>query len=350
MDNQTFYSSAAALSAAGLPLHRELEAVEKIYPVKINSYCLKQINPALGSADPFYRQFLPDMAELEDQDSDFDPLAEAEQMPVPRLIHRFTDRAVLLATFKCAVRCRFCFRKRTWRAGVADDDISDDELKEITRYLQKTPEIREILISGGDPVLLGVERMQKIICELKKAENIEIIRVATRLPVTAPYLFSCEMIDMLAAIDGVWLATHFNHPAELTVESTGLLRKIVASGIPVINQSVLLKGVNDDCKILEKLFRELVKLRVKPHYLFHVDPVRGVRHFATGIECGLEILRHFRKDLSSLATPTFAIDLPEGGGKVALQPEYRDSMGRFPDIHNRHYIEYQEHLPGAKAK
>lgn len=350
MADRTYYSSAAALQAAGLPLRSELDAVEKLYPVKINSYCLKQIDPALGCDDPFYRQFLPDPAELLDENSDFDPLAEAEQMPVPRLIQRFTDRAVLLATFKCAVRCRFCFRKRTWRAGAEDKDISDAELQAVVDFLKKTPEIREILISGGDPVLLGTDRIREIITKLKKAENIEIIRIATRLPVTAPHLFTDEMIGLLANIDGLWLATHFNHPAELTVESTALLKKIVACGIPVINQSVLLKGVNDDHKILEKLFRELVKLRVKPHYLFHVDPVRGVRHFATGIECGLEILRHFRKNLSSLATPTFAIDLPGGGGKVALQPEYRDSKGRFPDIHNRNYIEYQEHLPQGKAK
>ena len=342
MSEKIFYSSADALRAAGLPARPELEDVEKLYPVKINSYCLKQINPALGSNDPFYRQFLPDPEELADPDSSFDPLSEAEQMPVAKLIHRFPDRVVLLATFQCAVRCRFCFRKRTWCCGSSDTDLSDRELNMAVDYLRRTPTVREVLISGGDPLLLPFERLQKIVSAIAALENIEIIRVATRLPVTDPAAVDDKTIDFLAKTHGVWMATHFNHPAELTPESTALLRKIVASGIPVINQSVLLKGVNDHAGILEELFRKLVSLRVKPHYLFHVDPVRGVRHFAPGIECGLDIMRHFRRNLSSLAVPTFAIDLPEGGGKVALQPDYRDEYGRFPDIHNCRYIAYPD--------
>ena len=342
MQEKFFYSSADALRAAGLPARPELADVEKLYPVKINSYCLKQINPELGENDPFYRQFLPDPEELADLDSSFDPLAEVEQMPVNKLIHRFPDRVVLLATFQCAVRCRFCFRKRTWCSGRTESDLSDQELEMAVDYLRRTPGVREVLISGGDPLLLPLERLQKIVSVIAALENIDIIRVATRLPVTSPHSIDDQTINFLAKIEGLWLATHFNHPAELTAEATALLRKITAAGIPVINQSVLLKGVNDNAETLEKLFRKLVSLRVKPHYLFHVDPVRGVRHFATGIECGLEIMRHFRSNLSSLAVPTFAIDLPEGGGKVALQPDYRDEQGRFPDIHNRRYIAYPE--------
>ncbi len=352
MDEKVFYSSADALRAAGLELHPEYQAVEALYPVKINDYCLKHIDPALGENDPFYRQFLPDMQELADVESSCDPLAEAEQMPVPRLIHRFTDRVVLLATFRCAVRCRFCFRKRTWTRGADMHDITDEELESIVAYLQKNVQVKEILISGGDPLLLELDRIKKIVSALQRAENIEIIRIASRLPVTAPHLISDDKIAYLSTVDGLWLATHFNHPAELTAEAENVLKKFVRSGIPVINQSVLLKGVNDDPRVLEKLFRRLVALRVKPHYLFHVDPVRGVRHFATGIERGLEILRYFRAHLSSLAVPTFAIDLPGGGGKVALQPEYRDSAGRFPDIANRRYITYCETIPadGDAAK
>lgn len=352
MDGKVFYNSADALRAAGLDVHPEYQAVEALYPVRINDYCLKQIDPALGERDPFYRQFLPDMQELADAESSCDPLAEEEQMPVSRLIHRFTDRAVLLATFRCAVRCRFCFRKRTWTHGAEMHDITDGELDEIIAYLRKNPQVREILVSGGDPLLLELDRIKKIVSSLKSVESIEIIRIASRLPVTAPHEVDDEKIAYLSGVDGLWLATHFNHPAELTEEAEAVLKKFVRSGIPVINQSVLLKGVNDDPVVLEKLFRRLVALRVKPHYLFHVDPVRGVRHFATGIERGLEILRYFRAHLSSLAVPTFAIDLPGGGGKVALQPEYRDAEGRFPDIYNQRYIAYRETIPaeGEAAK
>ena len=352
MSSSKYYSSAEALRAAGLPAHPEYAAVEALYPVQINDYCLKHIDPALGENDPFYRQFLPDMAELCDVDSSFDPLAEENQMPVSRLIHRFRDRVVLLATFRCAARCRFCFRKRIWRSGAVQEDISDEALADAVAYLRDNPQIKEVLISGGDPLLLGEKRLTQIVSALKTVPDIEIIRMASRLPVVDPEAVTPELIGFMASVDGLWLATHFNHPAELTPEAENLLRRIVASGIPVINQSVLLKGVNDDPLILEKLFRRLVSLRVKPHYLFHVDPVRGVRHFATGIERGLEILRYFRANLSSLAVPTFAIDLPEGGGKVALQPEYRDEQGRFPDIYDRNYISYCDVMPesGAAAK
>ena len=316
--------------------------IEKRYPVLVNDYYLGLIDSSREDMenDPIWRQCLPVNAELQDESSDFDPLAEEAQMAVPRLIHRYRDRAVLLATGRCAVRCRFCFRKRTWADGNELADISNVELAEACAYLRAAPEVSEVLVSGGDPLMLPCGNLRFILDELSSIESISVLRLGTRVPVTLPALVTAETIEMLAGYPGLWLMTHFNHPRELTAESIALCRKLVKAGIPVLNQTVLLKGVNDDAGILERLFRQLIAIKVKPHYLFHVDPVRGVRHFATGINKGLEILAEFRSTLSSLAVPTFAIDLPEGGGKVALQPEYCCD-GKYPSVIDEHLIDYR---------
>lgn len=338
-DQKIFLSANEACQTAGLPVSQGTEQVEKLYPTLVNSYYLSLTDPALGENDPIRKQWHPDLQELEDADSSTDPQAESEYSPVERVIHRYRDRIVLLVTGKCAMRCRFCFRKRTWTTGNYLADITDEQLENAVSYLKKHPEIKEILISGGDPLMLPVERLKTILDTVTAVPDIEIIRVASRLPAVMPGAISQEKIALLSQYPCIWLATHFNHPKELTEEAKDLCRRFVSSGIPVINQTVLLKGVNDNAEILEELFRGLVKLKVKPHYLFHVDPVRGVRHFATGIEKGLDILHTFRSRLSSLAVPTFAIDLPEGGGKIALQPEYRKD-GLFPDIQEKKWIEY----------
>ena len=315
--------------------------VEKKYPLLVSDYYLNLIdtNEKNIENDPIWRQCMPLNDELKDEDSDLDPLAEEIQMAVPRLIHRYPDRAVLLTTGKCATRCRFCFRKRTWADGNELSDISKAELAEVCAYLRATPTISEVLISGGDPLMLSCEKLQFILDELSSIESVSILRIGSRVPVTLPALISSETIKMLASYPGLWLMTHFNHPRELTNESITLCQEIIKAGIPILNQTVLLKGVNDDSETLENLFRKLIAIKVKPHYLYHVDPVRGVRHFATGIEKGLEILTQFRSKLSSIAVPTFAIDLPEGGGKVALQAQYC-SNDKYPSIIDGHLIEY----------
>ncbi len=315
--------------------------VEKKYPLLISDYYLALID-GFGKDmenDPIWRQCMPSADELKDESSDLDPLAEEAQMAVPRLIHRYPDRVVLLATGKCATRCRFCFRKRTWTNGRELSDISKAELAEVCAYLQATPTVSEVLVSGGDPLMLSCENLRFILDELSSIKSISVLRLGTRVPVTLPGLVSPETIKMLAAYPGLWLMTHFNHPRELTAESIALCGEFVKAGIPVLNQTVLLKGVNDDADILKRLFRQLIAIKVKPHYLFHVDPVRGVRHFATGVDKGLEILAEFRSSLSSLAVPVFAIDLPGGGGKVALQPEYCCD-GKYPSVIDGHLIEY----------
>ncbi len=343
-----FNSCAEAMEFLQLDMPQELAAVEAVYPVYLNEYYLSLIDRKNFANDPIALQAFPHTDELLDNESSFDPLAEEEQMPTAKLIHRFRDRVVVLTTGACAMRCRFCFRKREWVTGNHLPPLNDDELKNITEYLQSHPEIREVLLSGGDPLMLPFERLLEIVCAIKSVPSIDIIRIGTRIPVVYPQRITREFAEVLGGIDGLWIATHFNHPREVTSQAMTACRLFTTAGVPVINQTVLLKKVNDSAEILEELFRKLVANRIKPHYLFHVDPVRGVRHFATGIECGLAILRTFRSRLSSLAVPTFAIDLPQGGGKVALQPDYRCN-GKYPDIHDQKLIEYETSLPESSG-
>lgn len=345
-----FYNSCSeAMESLGMVMPPEFHAVEKVYPVYLNSYYLSLIDVKDFQNDPIALQAFPHIDELADQDSSFDPLAEEEQMPTAKLIHRFRDRVVVLTTGACAMRCRFCFRKREWAAGNYLAPLSDKELDGIVKYLSEHPEIREVLLSGGDPLMLPFERLLEIVRTIKAVSSIDIIRIGSRIPVVYPQRITKELAEALGEIPGLWIATHFNHPRELTGDALAACKLFTGSGVPVINQTVLLKRVNDSAEVLEELFRKLVANRIKPHYLFHVDPVRGVRHFATGIECGLEILRSFRSRLSSLAVPTFAIDLPEGGGKVALQPDYCCD-GKYPDIHNQKWISYETALPESSGK
>lgn len=308
----------------GIEFPEGMYRAEQAYPVLANSYYLSLIDRNDPFNDPLLKQCLPHSDELLDYDASFDPLAEERQSVVPRLIHRYYDRAVMIATNRCASYCRFCFRKRFWKRGNQPSDVSDAELEEICTYYRAHPELKEILVSGGDPLMLPERRLKYILDRLAEIDSLEVIRLASRIPVFMPQRISDELVNMLSAYPCLWFATHFNHPRELTDASREACRKLIAAGIPVINQTVLLKGVNDAPETLEELFRQLIRTKVKPHYLFHIDPVTGVRHFATGIEKGKEILRYCRPRLSSLATPAFAIDLPEGGGKVSIQENYYD--------------------------
>ena len=198
--------------------------------------------------------------------------------------------------------------------------------------------VKKILLKADE---LGLETIAitEHVTNPDDIKNIDIIRIASRIPVTMPSRIDKKLIKILSKYTGLWFVTHFNHPAEITPQSIDACRRIINSGIPILNQTVLLKGINDSADILEDLFRKLVRIKVKPHYLFHVDPVKGVKHFATGIDCGLDIIRKFRSQLSSIAVPHFAIDLPEGGGKVALQPNYAQDGG-FLSIDEKKTLQY----------
>jgi lysine 2,3-aminomutase len=299
------------------------DEVEKVFPSLITPYYASLIDESDISNDPVYKQALPDIREINDLDSeDNDPLDEERQMPVPLLIHRYRDRVVLISNNRCAVHCRFCLRKRNWKGGQKVFEISDKELKDVCSYIEEHDEVNEVLVSGGDPLMLETERLKEILLRISQIPSITTLRLGTRIPVVLPMRIDDELVEMLTQIPGLWVATHFNHPVELTDESIQACSKLIKSGVPVINQTVLLKNINDDDKTLTSLFRKLAANRIKPHYLFHVDPVAGNAHFATGLDKGIELIRGFRNTLSSLETPIFAFDLPGGGGKVPLMPDY----------------------------
>lgn len=303
----------------------EKKDVTDRYPVKISPYYQSLIRE---QEDGIWKQCMPSPAELENpEDLCDDGLGEQQQSPCTRLIHRYPDRALIFTTNCCFTYCRFCFRKRFWKTGNRESSITDTELHTITNYLPQHPEVKDVLLSGGDPLTLPDQRLIAILQQIFAVKSVETVRLCTRAPVVHPGRITPALAEALGTFPALWIMTHFNHPAELTGEAMAGLRLLRKQGIPILNQTVLLKDVNDDPETLCTLFRGLVRQGVKPHYLFHCDPICGTAHFATGIDCGLEILRYFRKHLSSIATPFFAIDLPEGGGKVSLQPDYRADDG-----------------------
>lgn len=291
-----------------------LSDVEKRYPVKINQYCRNLAE----ASEAIRKMYFPDLREADHCGLSDDGLGEIPQMPLPKFIRRYTDRAVLLCTDKCFVHCRFCFRKRQWRSDAEPMILSSSELDAVCDWLDSHPEVTDILLSGGDIMTLPDERVIEIASRIRAAGSVSSVRICSRAPAVEPARITDETAEKLAGIEGLWFVTHFDHPDELTGEAHEACRKLIRHGIPVLDQTVLLAGINDDPETLRKLFKTLVSWRVKPHYLFHVDPIESVAHFATGTAKGLEIMRDFQLSLSSLATPAFAIDLPCGGGKLIL--------------------------------
>jgi lysine 2,3-aminomutase len=325
-----------------IELPEEIVKVAEHYPILTSTYYLDLIDKNNIDTDPIWKQVIPSPDELENSELDSeDPLHEEPQMPVDRLIHRYKDRAVLVSTNRCTMQCRFCFRKRYWKSNSTRNDISEAELEAVCKYLKETPSIREILLSGGDPLIFNDSKLKYILDKLYAVKNIDIVRIATRVPVTLPKRITNNLSNLLSQYPGLWIVTHFNHPKEVNKNSLEACNKIIKSGTPILNQTVLLKGVNDSADTLEELFRSLVKNKIKPHYLFHVDPVKSVTHFSTGIQKGLDILKEFRSTLSSIAVPHFAIDLPEGGGKVSLQPNYKVE-NKYLGIDNKKLISYPQ--------
>lgn len=310
--------------------------VEKRYPVKLNQYC-----KALTECSVAVRKmYLPDVRELDSCGLSDDGLGEIAQMPVPKFIRRYTDRAVLLCTDKCFVHCRFCFRKRQWRSDAPPMILSDAELDAVCNWLDQNHEVTDILLSGGDIMTLPDDKVISIAARLRSAGNVSSVRICSRAPAVEPSRITDHIAEKLSEIEGLWFVTHFNHPDELTPEAHEACRKLIRKGIPVLDQTVLLAGINDDPETLRTLFKTLVSWRVKPHYLFHVDPIEGVGHFATGVRKGLEILKDFQLSLSSLATPAFAIDLPCGGGKLILTPAEQNENGEWMSPVLKKYIKH----------
>ncbi len=270
---------------------------------------------------PIRKQMIPSAAEQIRGEFDLDdPLGEIKYNPAPNVVRRYPDRALLLVTTQCAAYCRHCTRRRV--VGSSDCTISRQQLKEALEYIEKTREIRDVLISGGDPFILETKDLEEIIAKVRAIRHVEIIRIGTRVPVVLPMRIDRELTDMLKKYHPIWVNTHFNHPKELTPQAVQACQALVDAGIPVGNQTVLLKGINDDAEVLKKLFLGLVKARVRPYYLFQCDLSVGISHFRTPVEKGIEIMHSLTSSISGYAVPKYAIDLPSGGGKVTLGYNY----------------------------
>jgi lysine 2,3-aminomutase len=294
-----------------------IEEVAKIYPLRINPYYLGLINHA---GDPLWRQAVPDIREIRDDTGMIDPLDEENLSPVPNLVHKYPDRALFLVSSQCAMYCRFCTRKR--KVGRPEMAITDATIQAGLNYLEKNPQVREVLLSGGDPLLLTDRRLEKILQSLKKIPSIEVIRIGTRVPCTLPMRVTRNLAAMLRKYHPIYINTHFNHPAEITPQAAHACSLLANAGIPLGCQTVLLQGVNDTGETIRALMRKLLTIRVKPYYLFQADLTRGTNHFRTPVATGLEIMRSLIGQVSGMAVPTFALDAPGGGGKIPLTPEY----------------------------
>lgn len=307
------------------------------------------VSPAMQAAiavpgDGVARQFLPDAAELHVRPEELhDPIGDRSHQPVPGLTHRYPDRAILHLTQTCAVYCRFCFRRET----VGDSGhLSDDALDGVFAYLAATPAIREVILTGGDPMVLSPRRLGAVIARLAGLGTLDAIRIHTRVPVVAPDRLTPAMLAALRGAVPVWLVIHTNHAGELTPAACTALGKLADAGVPLLSQTVLLKGVNDTPEILETLLRALYRLRVKPYYLHHCDLARGAGHFRTTIAEGQSIMAALRGRLSGAALPTYVLDIPGGHGKVPLGPEYLSRDGDGWQVTDPNGRTHRYHDPG----
>ena len=301
-----------------------LSKVHALYPIRVSRYFLEL---ALRHGAPLLRQILPDALELEDRETPSDPLNEENLSPVPCLIHRYPDRAVLLVSGECASYCRFCTRKR--KVGGKDMRLSPDLLAAAVGYLKKTPAIVDLLLSGGDPFMLTDRQLEQILAQVRAIPSIRIIRIGTRMPCMFPQRVTEELAAMLKRFHPLYINLHFNHPEEVTPEAAAACARLADAGIPLGSQTVLLRGINDAAPVLKELFYRLLAARVKPYYLFQIDQVRGTSHFRTPVENGQEIMRQLVGFVSGMAVPRFALDTPGGGGKIPLCPSYVEELGEF---------------------
>ena len=298
----------------------KLKQVTAKYPLSITPYYLSLINP-LDPEDAIMKQAVPSFQEISMNDIGYeDPLAEERESVVPGLVHRYPDRVLMVLTDICPMLCRHCTRKREWRHG--GWVRTPEEIDAMIDYIRGNKVVRDVVISGGDPLTLSTKRLEQVISKLRQIKHVEIIRIGTRFPVVLPQRIDDELCNMLSKYGPIWLNTHFNNPKEITPESARACDRLLRAGVPVNNQSVLLKGVNDSVETQMKLCQGLLKIKVRPYYLYQCDEVQGTEHLRTPVETGLKIMDGLRGFTSGLAIPTFVIDLPDGGGKIPLQPNY----------------------------
>lgn len=270
---------------------------------------------------PIRKQAIPSIKEIHKSEADLlDPLHEDEDSPVPGLTHRYPDRVLLLITDMCSMYCRHCTRRRF--AGANDHAMPMERIDKAIEYIAKTPQVRDVLLSGGDALLVDDDVLETIIKKLRAIPHVEIVRIGSRTPVVLPQRITPELCAMLKKYHPIWLNTHFNHPKEVTPESKAACERLADAGIPLGNQSVLLAGVNDCVHIMKRLVHELVKMRVRPYYIYQCDLSMGLEHFRTPVSKGIEIIEGLRGHTSGYAVPTFVVDAPGGGGKTPVMPQY----------------------------
>jgi lysine 2,3-aminomutase len=291
------------------------------FPMSVTPYYLSLIDTADLKNCPVFRQSFPSIHELSVERRDMrDPLAEDLDSPVAGITHRYPDRVLCHASNMCAMYCRHCTRKR--KVGDRDEIPSKEQLQQGIEYIRRTPAVRDVLLSGGDPFLLPDSRLDWLLGELHAIPHVEVVRIGTRTPVVLPYRITDELVEVLKSHHPLWINTHFNHPREITTSSKAALAKLANAGIPLGNQSVLLAGINDCPRIIRGLNHKLVKNRVRPYYLYQCDLSEGLSHFRTPVGKGIEILESLIGHTSGFAVPTYVIDAPGGGGKIPILPNY----------------------------
>jgi lysine 2,3-aminomutase len=296
------------------------------FPMAVTPYYLSLIDVDDYANDPVFLQSFPSPEELKIGRYDMtDPLHEDEDSPVPGITHRYPDRVLFHVSNTCAMYCRHCTRKR--KVGDVDSIPSRGNLERGLEYIRNTPQVRDVLLSGGDPLMLSDDKLDWLLTEIRAIDHVDVVRIGTRTPVVLPYRITDELVSMLAKHHPLWINTHFNHPRELTASSRRAIRRLADAGIPLGNQSVLLAGVNDCQRLIRTLNQKLIKNRIRPYYLYQCDLSEGLTHFRTPIGKGIEIIESLRGHTSGFSVPTYVVDAPGGGGKIPVMPNYVVSWG-----------------------
>jgi lysine 2,3-aminomutase len=299
----------------------ELKQTQDQFPLLITPYYLSLINRDHYKNDPIFKQSFLDKRELIKKSCEMgDPLSEDHDSPVPGITHRYPDRVLFLVSNTCAMYCRHCTRKR--KVGDVDSIPGKSQIKKGIEYIKNTPQVRDVLLSGGDPFMLSDEYLDWILTEIEAIPHVQVIRIGTRTPVVLPYRITNDLVNMLKKHHPIWINTHFNHPQEITPSARIALKKLADGGIPLGNQSVLLAEVNDCPRIMKDLVQKLVMNRVRPYYLYQCDLSEGLSHFRTPVGKGIEIMESLTGHTSGFAVPTYVIDAPGGGGKIPVMPNY----------------------------
>ena len=320
--------SSADLAAAGLIAPARMAEINRVAQEFEMAVPRELAGMIGGASDPIGKQFIPSLSELETAPGELaDPIGDEKFSPLKGIVHRYPDRVLLKPSHLCPVYCRFCFRRE--QVGREGERLTARELEAALDYIRARPEIWEVIVTGGDPFLLSPRRLKAIIRALDAIPHLGVIRFHSRMPILSPHAITPALVKSLAAKKAVYVVVHANHPKELTPLARAACANLIKAGIPLLSQSVLLKGVNDDAATLEKLFRDLVAMRIKPYYLHHADLARGTAHFRVPLAEGRELMKKLRGRVSGLCQPSYVLDLPGGYGKVSVGPCYA-RPGRGP--------------------